>query len=735
MPRGRRRCRGAALLLLLLATVLAPLVLYGGSPVSVAHLPDSTDLTIERLGEHKNRVLSATDHWQVVEAGSRSRASGKSDPAVVREDPDEEEGLGAVGNVRQEGLIEQVVGSQKRGDGFGERGDSKVVGEQSVKVVGIELPHAIGAEHKNESDGLEKRISGLGAVVNLNSSSVKVELYLDLTAKGLNLQESAVHRLSNETIDATIPTEHHTRASNSNAAHHTTNSIAGQTKTLPDATIRIIKDQLIRAKTYLGLFASRGNHGFARELRARMKDIQRALGDATSDRQLSPKYILFFFTKRFYRHDGMPCDGVLLVLLYFLSGPNLFDMIFYCLNSVHSKIRAMEQTLVKVGKIHDNCSGAVNRLRAVLHTTEQQLESNKRQANYLAQVAAKSLPKGLHCLTLRLTNEYYFTNSKSKDFPYAEKLEDPKLYHYALFSDNVLATAVVVNSTLVHAKKPENHVFHIVTDRLNYAAMRMWFLANPLGKAAIQVQNIEEFTWLNSSYSPVLKQLESRFMINYYFRSGHSRPDENPKFRNPKYLSILNHLRFYLPEIFPKLNKVLFLDDDTVVQRDLSALWLVDLKGKVNGAVETCRETFHRFDKYLNFSNPLIANNFDPHACGWAYGMNMFDLSEWRKQNITEVYHTWQKLNENRLLWKLGSLPVGLVTFWNRTFPLDRSWHQLGLGYNPNVNERDIRRAAVIHYNGNLKPWLEIGLPKYRKYWSTYVNFDQVFLRECNINP
>src|SRR5579883_81422 len=49
-------------------------------------------------------------------------------------------------------------------------------------------------------------------------------------------------------------------------------------------------------------------------------------------------------------------------------------------------------------------------------------------------------------------------------------------------------------------------------------------------------------------------------------------------------------------------------------------------------------------DKYLNFSNPLIAKNFDPHACGWAYGMNMFDLSEWRKQNITEVYHTWQKL-------------------------------------------------------------------------------------------
>jgi alpha-1,4-galacturonosyltransferase len=172
----------------------------------------------------------------------------------------------------------------------------------------------------------------------------------------------------------------------------------------------------------------------------------------------------------------------------------------------------------------------------------------------------------------------------------------------------------------------------------------MWFLANPIGKIAIQVQNIEEFTWLNSSYSPVLKQLASHFMINFYFKTHQDMLSKNPKFQNPKYLSILNHLRFYLPEIFPKLSKVLFLDDDIVVQQDLSNLWSIDLKGKVNGAVHTCGATFHRFDRYLNFSNPLIAKQFDQRACGWAYGMNMFDLSEWRKQNITDVYHYWQNM-------------------------------------------------------------------------------------------
>ncbi|XP_073098457.1 probable galacturonosyltransferase 4 isoform X2 [Elaeis guineensis] len=459
---------------------------------------------------------------------------------------------------------------------------------------------------------------------------------------------------------------------------------------MPDARVRQLRDQLIRAKAFLGLRAIRTNPQYFRELRLRIREVQRALGDAAKDTDLPRK--------------------------------------------ANEKLKAMELTLAKGKQIQDDCAAVIKKLRAMLHSTEERLQVNRKQTMFLTQLAAKTVPKGLHCLPLRLSTEYFSLDPSQQQFPNQEKLEDPKLYHSALFSDNILAAAVVVNSTISNAKHPSNHVFHIVTDRLNYAAMRMWFLANPPGKATIQVQNIEEFTWLNASYSPILKQLGSQSTINYYFRSHHVKSDTNLKFRNPKYLSILNHLRFYLPEMFPKLNKVVFLDDDIVVQKDLTGLWTINLKGKVNGAVETCRESFHRFDRYLNFSNPLIAKNFDPHACGWAYGMNVFDLAEWRKQNITELYHSWQKLNHDRLLWKLGTLPPGLITFWNRTFPLDRSWHVLGLGYDPHVVQKEIEQAAVIHYNGNMKPWLEIGMPKYRNHWSKYINDDQVFLQDCNIN-
>lgn len=59
--------------------------------------------------------------------------------------------------------------------------------------------------------------------------------------------------------------------------------------TLPDARIRLLKDQLIRAKLYLSLSVTRNNPHFVRELRLRMKEVLRALGDATKDSDLPRK--------------------------------------------------------------------------------------------------------------------------------------------------------------------------------------------------------------------------------------------------------------------------------------------------------------------------------------------------------------------------------------------------------------------------------------------------------------
>jgi alpha-1,4-galacturonosyltransferase len=307
---------------------------------------------------------------------------------------------------------------------------------------------------------------------------------------------------------------------------------------------------------------------------------------------------------------------------------------------------------------------------------------------------------------------------------------DNNLYHFCIFSDNILATSVVVNSTVCNADHPKQLVFHIVTNGISYGSMQAWFLTNDFKGATVEVQNIEEFSWLNASYAPVIKQIIHQDSRAYYFGADQDMKVE-PKLRNPKYLSLLNHLRFYIPEIYPLLEKIVFLDDDVVVQKDLTRLFSLDLHGNVNGAVETCLETFHRYYKYINFSNPIISSKFDPQACGWAFGMNIFDLIAWRKENVTAQYHYWQEQNADQTLWKLGTLPPALLAFYGLTEPLDRRWHVLGLGYDMNIDDRLIDSAAVIHFNGNMKPWLKLAISRYKPLWERYVNQSHPYYQDC----
>lgn len=71
---------------------------------------------------------------------------------------------------------------------------------------------------------------------------------------------------------------------------------------------------------------------------------------------------------------------------------------------------------------------------------------------------------------------------------------------------------------------------------------------------------------------------------------------------------------------------MLFLDDDVVVQRDLTPLWSINLHGKVNGAMVICEVRFHHLSKYLN-SSKFFPNGFDGNACAWMSGLNIIDLN------------------------------------------------------------------------------------------------------------
>ncbi|XP_027919919.1 probable galacturonosyltransferase 6 isoform X1 [Vigna unguiculata] len=430
-----------------------------------------------------------------------------------------------------------------------------------------------------------------------------------------------------------------------------------------------IKDQIIRARAYLG-FASPGSTSrLMKELKLRIKEMERALGTATKDSDLS--------------------------------------------RSALQKMRHMEASLSKADRAFPDCAAMATKLRAMNLNAEGEIRHQKRETTYLVHLAARTTPRGLHCLSMQLTADYFALRPEDRKLPNENKINDPKLHHYVVFSDNVLACAVVVNSTISNAKKQGKLVFHVVTNSLNFPAIWMWFLLNPPGKATVHIQSIENFEWL-LKYNALKEQSSS----------------------DPRFTSELNYLRFYLPDIFPTLNKVVLFDHDVVVQQDLSRLWNVITKGKVNAAVGTCQEgetSFHRMDMFINFSDPFIANRFDVNACTWAFGMNLFDLQQWRRQNLTALYHSYLQMGFKRPLLKTGSLPLGWLTFYNKTMILDRRWQVLGLGYDSDVDKNQIERAAVIHFDGIRKPWLDIAVGRYKSYWTKFVEFGHPILQRCNL--
>uniref|UniRef100_A0A1D1YNB7 Hexosyltransferase n=1 Tax=Anthurium amnicola TaxID=1678845 RepID=A0A1D1YNB7_9ARAE len=392
-------------------------------------------------------------------------------------------------------------------------------------------------------------------------------------------------------------------------------------------------------------------------------------------------------------------------------------------------------------------------LKAMMENLDREAKKSRLAEQLNKHFAASAIPKGIHCLSLRLTDEYSSNAHARTQLPPPEllpSLSDNSRHHFILASDNILAASVVVNSVVRNSLKPEKIVFHVITDKKTYAGMHSWFALNPLSPAIIEVKGVHQFDWLTRENVPVLEAIESHHVVRNHYHGNHivgTNASDNPRVfasklqaRSPKYISLLNHLRIYLPELFPKLNKVVFLDDDVVIQRDLSALWDIDLGGRVNGAVETCRGEdgwvmSKRFRTYFNFSHPLIVQNLNPDECAWAYGMNIFDLGTWRMTNIRDTYHYWLKenLKSNLTLWKFGTLPPALIAFRGHVHPIDPSWHMLGLGYQERTNLVSVRQAAVIHYNGQCKPWLDIGFKHLQPFWTKYVNYSNDFIRNCHI--
>ncbi|OAY79990.1 putative galacturonosyltransferase 7, partial [Ananas comosus] len=452
---------------------------------------------------------------------------------------------------------------------------------------------------------------------------------------------------------------------------------------MKDSTVKRLKDQLFVARAYYPSIAKlRGQENLTRELKQSIQDHERVLSVAIVDADLPPL--------------------------------------------IEKKVKNMEQTIARAKSCSVDCNNIDKKLRQILYLTEDETHFHMKQSAFLYRLGVQTMPKSLHCLSMRLTVEYFRSPPADSEHLHAHKFDTPKYRHYIIFSRNILAASVAINSTVMSSEVTGNMVFHLLTDAQNYYAMKLWCSRHSYKEAVLRVINFE---------SLVLKKLHNvapqKLFLSEEFRvSIHNMDQPTAKMRT-EYLSVFSHSHFFLPEIFKNLQKVVILDDDVVVQRDLSPLWNLDLGNKVNGAAKFCGVRLRQLRRYLG------KNIYDADSCAWMSGLNIIDLENWRKNNITEKYllllEQFQGNSEASL--QASAFPISLLAFQNLIYPLDNKWTLSGFGYDYGLEADDARNAVSLHYNGNMKPWLDLGIPEYKKYWKKFLTRGERFMDECNAHP
>ena len=155
--------------------------------------------------------------------------------------------------------------------------------------------------------------------------------------------------------------------------------------------------------------------------------------------------------------------------------------------------------------------------------------------------------------------------------------------------------------------------------------------------------------------------------------------------------------KFRLPELFPDLDRILYLDGDIVVRGDLSGLWRTKMKNAYVAVVEdtqarrfggkTLKERIgYPFERYFNS------------------GVMLVNLAAWRQDGITEKLLDYRLHGKNDFMDQdaLNSVLGGRAVF------LDMCYNTLAtsLRYEEEPTRKQKESEAVIyHYASSEKPW------------------------------
>lgn len=192
--------------------------------------------------------------------------------------------------------------------------------------------------------------------------------------------------------------------------------------------------------------------------------------------------------------------------------------------------------------------------------------------------------------------------------------------------------------------------------------------------------------------------------------------------------SLSQYSRLFIGSLVNKnVNRILYLDCDTLIVSSINKLWNLDLKGNTISALKDAFSKYYR--KNIGLSNNDIMFNS---------GVMLIDLEAWRNQNI-------EKKALSFILKKNGKIQQGDQGVLNsilskKTLPLDPKYNLVSIFYELTFNEIRLYRApynfydekaikdakkkpVIIHYTSSfysIRPWFVESNHPITNVWLSY---------------
>ena len=260
-----------------------------------------------------------------------------------------------------------------------------------------------------------------------------------------------------------------------------------------------------------------------------------------------------------------------------------------------------------------------------------------------------------------------------------------EMIHIGLACDNGYAqhTGVTIQSVLANCKHPEELHLHIIND------------------------GIKEENKLK------LKQVVNSFGAHIEFITV----DKNKlkELNREDYLGVQTYYRLLLPEVLPKVNKLIYLDSDLIIEKDIAGLWSYGFDKNIFLAVPEAPVNQKAGIERLN-----IPKEFEYFIAG----VLVIDCDKYRKQHVAKKVLDYAMHNKEKLV--SGDQDALNATMYNNWKAVPYEWDVCPHFYFPDMIGKLGRDAvkklradpAIIHYTGPVKPWHYLDIhPLKNRYW------------------